>query len=495
MDYLDPKKKKAKRIQLLVGYALLGIAISITTLVFVYLANGYVVDRKTGEVIQNGVIYLDSRPESARVYMNGQQQSSNTDARLVVPEGEYSLELRRDGYKSWKKTFLLEGGTLRRLTYPRLIPEKLDTELAATLQALPTLVSQSNDKRWVVLAFNDNILRMQVIDLNRSALVIDELPLPVELIKTKSPGKWNILEWADDHRTFLAEYRTEQGVEYVLIDRSDPAKSKHLNTVFAAQPFSSISMRDRKNDLLYLFNNQTGQLLRANATTGQVEPYLEGVVDYTAYGNDAVLFVTKQAASSGMVKAVLKKGNQSYELREIHEDTTYLLELAKLGNAMVMGIGSAAENRVLVYNDPIHAIAQNDFSKLPVATTVLKVEKPQELTISADASVIVARSGQEFASHEFEADRSYVFTIEKSINLAQELRWMDGRHLMIGVESDAQLITDFDGNNQFILGSSKPELGSMFDEQIDRQITFMPPESSGGPVRLLRTYMRSAADR
>ena len=127
MDYLDPTKKKAKRRQLLVMYVLLGIAISIATVVFVYNVNGYSIDRKTGEVVQNGLLYIDTKPESAEITLNGQKQRGRTDARLVVEEGDYEIQLDREGYQPWKRSIVLEGGSLRRLTYARLIPQKIDT--------------------------------------------------------------------------------------------------------------------------------------------------------------------------------------------------------------------------------------------------------------------------------------------------------------------------------------------------------------------------------
>lgn len=495
MDYLDPKKKKAQRIQLMIGYVLLGIAISIATVVFVYLANGYYIDRETGVVIQNGLIYVDSRPETANVFLNGVQQNGTTDARLVVPEGVYDIELRRTGYKSWNRNLRLEGGKLRRLTYARLIPEELNAESVVSLATLPSAVSQSNDKRWLVLAYSNNKLQLQYIDLNRTTLALTELPLPLDLITATIPGEWKILEWADDQKVFLAEYRTAEGVEYVLIDRDDPAKSKNVSKLFSNVVFTEVSLRDRKNDLLFLHDTASGNIYRANAGNGQSELFVEGAVDYVAYGNDAVLYVTRKDAGEGMVKAVLKKGDTLYPLRDIHADSTYLLEMARNGNALVMGIGSPAENRIIVYNDPINALRQNDFSTLPVPTTVLRVEKPEELTISSDASVILARGGQKFATHEFEEDRTYVFDTEYPITSGQELNWMDGQHIMMGVAENDQLVMDFDGSNQLLLSKSQPTLGSIFDGPINRQFTFNPPGADGSAAQLVRTFLRTPADR
>ncbi len=494
MDYLDPKKKKNKRARLMLGYALLGIAIGFATIIFVYLTNGYYLDNTTGTVIQNGLIYIDSKPESAEVYLNGEKQRGSTDARLVVPEGKYDISLYREGYRDWSRKLILEGGSLRRLTYARLVPEDIDNQLAVNLPSVPTMQSQSIDKRWLIMAFKDDPLIMRVLDLNKDTLNLEEVPLPLELLKTKLPGSWKVLDWADDNKTFLAEYRTTESVEYALIDRDKPENSINIKDVFKDQKFTSVSMRDRKKDLLFLHYASTGALFRANSTSALIEPVLNDVVDYTSFGNDAILYVSETGAKEGHVKAILNKDGEDYLLREIKKDTKYLLDMSKLGNALVIGVGSKAENRVIVFNDPIAAINDNDFSSIPVPTTVLRVDGPEELAISSDSSTIMARGGQRFASHEFDAARSYNYKVEEVPDKGQETRWMDGQHLTFS-SGGKQIMMDFDGSNIYTLLESDPLLGSIFDSSIDDMYTFLPPEKAGSPARLMLGFMRTLADR
>jgi hypothetical protein len=62
MYYLDPKGKRAHTIRLFIGYFLMAIVLAISTLLVVLITNGYDVDRKTGGVIQNGLIVVGSNP-------------------------------------------------------------------------------------------------------------------------------------------------------------------------------------------------------------------------------------------------------------------------------------------------------------------------------------------------------------------------------------------------------------------------------------------------
>src|SRR5437868_1052460 len=102
MDFLDPKKKRAHIIRLYVGYFLMAIALGIGTLILMFELFGYDVNHKTGGVIQNGLVFVDAHPESAQIIVNGKPEGQ-TDARLTLPAGQYSFELKRDGYRNWKR--------------------------------------------------------------------------------------------------------------------------------------------------------------------------------------------------------------------------------------------------------------------------------------------------------------------------------------------------------------------------------------------------------
>jgi len=494
MDYLDPLKKRRKKTRLMIMYVLIGIIIAIATVVFVYLINGYSIDRQTGEVIQNGLVYLDSKPESAEIFLNGQKQRGRTDARLVLPAGSYDIELRRDGYRTWSRNLALEGGSLRRLTYARMVPEVLDQELAINMPFVPNMMSQSSDKRWLVTAFVDNPLIMRVIDMNKSQFDYINLPLPLGLLDTKEIGAWEVIDWADDNKTFLAVYRTASSSEFVLIDREDGTRSKKLKTLFPTVQYSEVSLRSRKNDLLYLYDSTSKTLYQADTRDGSFSIALQDVLAYETFGDDMVLYITAKNSEAGTVMAFLKIGNDNYKLRNLKESPAYLLDLSKLGDAIVLGISSPVENRAVIYNDPIKSLKQNDFSSIPVPTTVLRVDNPAELEISADSSVILARGSQALATHEFEADRSYSFRLENPIDEGTKLNWIDGQHFLISV-AGKQLMFDFDGSNRYEMVTANGQIGSFFNGNIDFMYTAVPGTTPTEPYQLIRTFMRTANDR
>ena len=151
MDFLDPSKKRKNGIKLFVGYLLVGIAIGLAALILIFLSYGYSLDCKTGSVIQNGIVFVASKPADAEIFINGEKYKDNTDARLVLPSAQYKLEIRKNGYRTWQRDFYLSGGEIQRFIYPFLFPTTLSTSDVDTFTAAPSMASQSPDRRWLIV--------------------------------------------------------------------------------------------------------------------------------------------------------------------------------------------------------------------------------------------------------------------------------------------------------------------------------------------------------
>ncbi|MEI6690318.1 MAG: PEGA domain-containing protein [bacterium] len=63
---------------------------------------------KQGTIKGTGLLNANSFPNGAEVYING-RLSTATDTTLNLEPGEYTIELKKDGYHSWKKTLKLES--------------------------------------------------------------------------------------------------------------------------------------------------------------------------------------------------------------------------------------------------------------------------------------------------------------------------------------------------------------------------------------------------
>ena len=213
MDFLDPKKKRAHKIRLFIGYALMAIALGIGTLILVFQANGYDLDPKTGSVIQNSLIFVDAHPVSATAYVDGQEKGQ-TDTRLILPAGPHSLELRREGFRSWRKELDLEGSIIERYAYPFLFPQNLVTNDVQVYDGEPGFASVSPDRRWLIIQQPTSLTNFDLLDLNNEANTRIPLTVGADLFTaTGSKHTLEMVEWSTDNRHVLIKHTFDSGTE------------------------------------------------------------------------------------------------------------------------------------------------------------------------------------------------------------------------------------------------------------------------------------------
>lgn len=71
-------------------------------------ARGYRVDVQKGTMTSTGIIAVSSSPQTAQVYVNGVLRGV-TDLHLTLPHGNYVIEVKKEGYTSWKRNVVLKG--------------------------------------------------------------------------------------------------------------------------------------------------------------------------------------------------------------------------------------------------------------------------------------------------------------------------------------------------------------------------------------------------
>ena len=473
MDYLDPAKKRAHRNRIVIGYGLFAVLIAFATMVLVFVANGYFIDSR-GEVIQNGIVFVDSKPRGAELYLNGEKQNRATDTRLVVPGGEnYDVELRKDGYRNWSRNIQLDGGSLRQLTYALLIPEQFEQGLTTNLRSNRVDSIQSPNKESVVISYQNNPLSLQVFDTTSEIPSVAPLALDAALVSDpENAGLLEFVEWADDNKMLLAKYTNVELVEYLLIDTENPERSSNLTRLLSnGQPYS-FSFRDGKSDEFYAFHTNQRLLYRANTTLIGQNPVLETpLLSFDTHRADWIVYAAENTLSNQVeIRFARTQDDVDILIRDnLMMSNEYLVEVHSLNNAPVLAFSSPSENRAIAYADPEAFLRANPEARLPLATTVLRATEPSQLLFSSTGRTLLV-AGSTFASHEFRADRTHTYEITAERNKQYDVAWVDDSHFTFTDVSNIQHVVDFDGSNQYDLLTSLPGV-SYFDKDLQTIFT------------------------
>jgi hypothetical protein len=86
MDFLDPIEQRRHIKRLYTTYVLVAIAVLLSVALLLLIAVGYSINRK-GEVVQNGLVFVSSRPKAADIFLNDKLASNKTNTRLKIPSG------------------------------------------------------------------------------------------------------------------------------------------------------------------------------------------------------------------------------------------------------------------------------------------------------------------------------------------------------------------------------------------------------------------------
>lgn len=449
MDFLDPAKKRAHKIQLFIGHTLMGVLVLIGTYILVYQAYGFDVDRDTGEVFQNGLVFIDSAPDGAEIKLNGDVHKNQTNNRLALPEGHYDLEINKEGYRTWRKSFDLEGGKIERFVYPTLFLNDLNSSDQQTVNA-PSFVTQSPDRRWVLIGEENKLSSFIEYDLNT---LEDEKPvsrtftLPQELFTSgRGNHRLDLVEWSTDNTNLLVQHYFSGGSEFVVINRDKAEESFNVNKLLGQNP-SKVLLKDKKIDQLFVYSSKTKLLSQVAVEGPTTEKIAEDVMAFEPHGNDVVAMVVHTSDNTKKAQVFIREGEQEFQVREMVANSEVKLVIASYDNDWYLAVYDPGDQRTYIYRNPTEFIKRNPGLHPPPIMVLNNIGTVNEVEFSQNTQFISARSGQHFAVYDNEYSRSFRFDVKSPFDKSTEVVWMDG-HRFLAFSKRKIIVFEFDGQNQ-----------------------------------------------
>ncbi len=482
MEFLDPIAKKKKTRRLFVGYGLVTILIALATYIMVATAVGYEVFEFGDEVVQNGIIFVESKPVSASVTVNGKPEKDKTDSKLVLNGGEYTVTLNETGYTSWTKKIAIGGGKVRFFSYPWLFPTTLTPSKQADLSPNTGFTSQSPNRRWLVVQQNATIPAIEIFDLNKTKLTATSVVFPSSILSDVGGnyGSFEVVSWADDNQHFLLCQKLPDGQrKYLLIDRENVDLSVNLSTVFGVNP-TSVTLFDDKYDKFYMYFATGGLLRVADLESKSVaEPILDQVLAYQTKGSDLILYSTTKDAKPGKVAVKIYRSGDNYAFSELDFDSgnNYFLEFDAFDGSWYYAIGSGASSLVKVYRNPLNFITAKTPKPASLLTS-LKAGVPNSLSFSmTNKRFILVRSGQTIAVYDAEEDMGYKYDLPFTADAGSKILWADGFHLQ-GVAGGKLQVFEFDGQNNRELVGVRNTTPGFFSKDLKKLFTVSPTDTA-----------------
>lgn len=472
MDFLDPKKKRSRQIRLYIGHASMVILVAVTTYILVHFAYGFKIDEKTGQVIQDGLAYIDSAPDGAQLTVDGKYYD-DTNTRLSLPEGDYAIEITKDGYRPWRHDLHLEGGKVERITYPTLFPNVLNPASIKDFDKNVSFATQSPDKRWIIIGGQNNLSRFTQYDLDGR---VNEIPQSSELVLdsgllTQATGSHSIklIEWSTDNKHLLVNHKWKSGNEFVMINRDKPVESFNLSKLLSKQP-DKVTMIDKKFDKLFLYNAASKTLDKFDVESRELTNFANGIISFKPHGPDKVL-LSRLSSDKKMAEIVLLDGSKEYVIRSTPAINNIPLDIAQSNGDWYVAVSEAKAKRTYIYKNPQDLFVEHPNTKKVLTILLNNDTAVDDLSFSGNARFILSRSGQQFSVYDTEKDERFKYTIKDKLSKATPPAWMDG-HRILAYSKGEVVVFEFDGANKQTLVSADSTLPIFFEKNYTELYSF-----------------------
>lgn len=484
MDFLDPKKRKAHQTRLYIGYGLMALLVGMVAILMLFQAYGYSFNIKTGDISQNGLLFVNSNPVPATLTLNGEVKGE-VDQRLILPAGTYSMQLNREGYREWRHDVVLDGGKIERFVYPFLFPTDLAIAATRSYDTKPAFATQSPDRQWLLVQVPGSYTQFDVTDLNLEDPAVERIALAPELFTSEgSTHSLSLVEWSTDNRHVVMKHAYDGGSELLLVDVTEPELSQNLSKVIPVG-FDNLRLRDKQFDSYYLHNKSLQTLQRFDLGSTQATTVQTNVLAFQPHGDDELLYVASDSDTEGTVEVRMVENGSSYTIKSLPTGKKYLLDIARYNNRWYTAMGTADEGKVYVLRDPLVPI-RSDPPKRIISTSVLRLQDPQFVSFSQNARFLSVQSGAKFTVYDAEANRNYLFDTELPLEGVQKASWMDGHRLSL-ISEGVHNVFDFDGTNKQTLAASYASFQPYFNRDYNAVFTLAPSTGSQQGARLLRT--------
>lgn len=171
-------------------------------------ARGYRIDFENQTLTPTGILAVSSQPKAASIYVNDVLKGV-TDTNLTMPPGKYKVEIKKDGYSSWKQEVTLRGEIV--MSLDAILFPKNPTLAPLTSSGIVKAVNIDQTGRVLLFVQNEDTEKdgIYVFESNQRALSFYPPLKPLVLLKNL-PDQIKLADtnvyFAPDYARMILEY-------------------------------------------------------------------------------------------------------------------------------------------------------------------------------------------------------------------------------------------------------------------------------------------------
>lgn len=316
----------------------------------ILIARGYRFNPSKKTITPTGILVVSSYPDGAKIYLNGQFYGA-TNSNINLLPGNYLLEVKKNGYTTWKKEITIKGevvvkaDALLYLQNPTLSP-------ITSLGVIKAVYSERTGKS-VIFSQNDNLEKdgIYLLETNRRPLSLFD-PLKLLLLKNDYFPENNLEEFnpiiSPDGKQIML---SSDNLSYLI---SSEEKTKDV-----------FDITNSKEIILEAWEKEIEKSHKKILETFK-EPFPKIASDsfrIISFSPDEtkILYQAKQDVSIPIIlKPPLIGTNQTKEERNIKKDNLYVYDKKEDKNYLIENCSLKIENCLFWYPDSQHLVIKEE---------------------------------------------------------------------------------------------------------------------------------------
>lgn len=421
------RRKKIQTTKLIITEIFMLVVVVFTVVILTFVVMGYHLNEE-GKLEQSGLIQVDSIPTGAKVVVDGEVLSNETNTNKILPEGSYTVQLEKEGYTSWVKTVTTHPGFLTKLSYPHLFKKDAEVEVVKKFEQKPTDFLASKNRTSGLFKYSDN--KLEILDLE--AKTPREATLDLSKILDEDLGETKIIDWSENGERLILSNKTS----FFIINLEHPEDSFNLSSALDLKISTLRFLNDQGDRLAILENNNLRTVSLADKKPSEV--LLKDVLFFSNYNHKVVATVHTENSNK---KIVLYDTSNKSEIKladSTAEDAkAFISEYA--GRYTMVFI---KDNYVTIYRGdlPTEDISKDNSLGEPVGKYTLDF-KPKDFAFKGKNQLISTSFDNNFAVFDLENYKLSNYALSSNLTF-----WADD--YIIGFVSGGKLVlNDFDNTN------------------------------------------------
>lgn len=454
MRKLTKKQQAIKRAFIFIFMVISVLAIVSGIILFIL---GYRLDSINGRLEQGALVQFDSRPNNARVTIDGVATGASTAAKRSVIAGAHDFLVEKDGYRPWTKSLDLQAGTLTWLDYIRMVPTQLTKQTVRSYDAV-VAVKAAPDMQTLLVQQSATSPSFELIDIRNKDVRSTTITLPQEAYSDATTDgvthTFALATWDESGRHILVKHTYRDTTEWIVMDTDDIASSVNVTRLLSI-PLTDVQFAGTSGNTLYgLADGSVRRLDLSSATISRA--LVSKVNSFDMYKNTTFTYVGEDTTDATQrVVGFYRDGDEEPYILQTFTDASARLAVDTVRYHTSDYVAYAENNKVTVLQGQYPNADQARSDALNVVAELTLPSAIDRLSFSPEGDYVVAQAGVTLASYEVEHLRKNTATIDTSETQSHNMQWLDKAYLWAVYDGHLS-IREFDGTNVNVIMPMEP---------------------------------------